>query len=547
MTKLGIIKPMPQQPPVEQTIPQQAGQAPVDTSRFVEPPAVKVEAGPGQLGMADTIPNVPEDSILVETNLMKAVLTNYGGGPVSLELKNFIYKGDGFVQMLPDCRTATPEFKFNEGTINVNKYVYIASAPKGNYAVTQGTYELTYTYVNDKGASIVKKYRFYADRYDYDLIFSVTDPAGFGFERKYAIEWNNRLDPTETTIQEDYSSMWAMALQADVRVKFDSYKNDMFKESLDGATSWIATRSKYFTSILVPRSRLASAVKASGVKNYLATAAGKIETRELAIGMVMEAPYNEPMTDSFSVFVGPMDYDILKSFNGDVVDLIDIGTTPFVGWIIKIFAIPIMWILPRMYSFIPNYGWVIVVFSLLVKVITWPLSKKSVQSMNAMREIQPQMEELKKKHKNNPQALNREIMALYKKSGINPLSGCLPMLAQMPLFFALFAVFRSTILLRQAPFMLWWDDLSRGAMSMTDPYIILVILMVVLMFVQQKMAMTDPKNKIFTYIFPLILGFAFYKASAGLVLYWTCFSLFSFAEQIIFKKKTAPPAVQVVK
>jgi YidC/Oxa1 family membrane protein insertase len=165
--------------------------------------------------------------------------------------------------------------------------------------------------------------------------------------------------------------------------------------------------------------------------------------------------------------------------------------------------------------------------------------------MSAMKDLQPKMEELKKKHKKNPQALNREMMKLYKEAGINPLSGCLPYLPQMPLFFALFSVFRSTILLRQAPFILWWDDLSRGALSVTDPYIILVILMVVLMFVQQKMTMTDPKNKALTYIFPLMLGFFFYKASAGLVLYWTCFSLFSFLEQMLFRKRKQEPAVVV--
>ncbi|MCX6826115.1 MAG: YidC/Oxa1 family membrane protein insertase [candidate division Zixibacteria bacterium] len=142
---------------------------------------------------------------------------------------------------------------------------------------------------------------------------------------------------------------------------------------------------------------------------------------------------------------------------------------------------------------------------------------------------------MKKKHKNNPQALNKEMMKLYKEAGINPFSGCLPYLPQLPLFLALYAVFSSTIVLRQAPFILWWDDLSRGALSLTDPYITMVILMMALMFIQQKMTMTDPKNKMLIYIMPLIMGFAFYKASAGLVLYWTCFSLFSFVEQLVIK------------
>ncbi len=157
------------------------------------------------------------------------------------------------------------------------------------------------------------------------------------------------------------------------------------------------------------------------------------------------------------------------------------------------------------------------------------------------------MEELKKKHKKNPQALNKEMMKLYKEHGVNPLSGCLPYLPQLPLFFALFSVFRSTILLRQAPFIFWWDDLSRGATSITDPYIILVILMAGLMFVQQKMTMTDPKNKMLIYLMPLMMGFFFYKAAAGLVLYWTCFSLFSWIEQLVFKRPQMETAEVAVK
>jgi len=339
--------------------------------------------------------------------------------------------------------------------------------------------------------------------------------------------------------------MWAMGHMGGERIKFDDYTDNKYSISLSGSTNWIATRSKYFASILVPRSQLASGAKSSGVKEKLVTPHETVQKRNITIGLMMEIPSGDKLVDSFSVFVGPMDYDILKSFDNTVVDIFDIGTTPVVGWIIKIFAIPIMWILPRMYAVIPNYGFVIMIFALIIKLITLPLSKKTVKSMMAMKELQPKMEELKKKHKNNPQALNKEMMKLYKDMGINPFSGCLPYLPQLPLFFALFAVFSSTILLRQAPFLFWWNDLSRGALSLTDPYIILVALMMILMFVQQKMTMTDPKNKMLIYLMPVMMGFFFYKASAGLVLYWTSFSLFSFIEQLVFKPKKLAPFPEI--
>ena len=218
--------------------------------------------------------------------------------------------------------------------------------------------------------------------------------------------------------------------------------------------------------------------------------------------------------------------------------MLDIGTAPFVGWLIKPFAIGIIWLLPKMYNVIPNYGLVIILFALLVKLITMPLSMKSFKSMNAMKELQPKIEELKKRHKNNPQAMNAEMMKLYKQHGVNPLSGCLPILPQMPLLFAMFSVFRSTILLRDAPFVWFIADLSHGATGLTDPYIILVVIMIASQFISQKFTMASTQqNKALLYIMPLFMGFIFYSLSAGLILYWTCFSVFSLIDYFAFKRR----------
>ncbi len=549
MTKLGLIKPQERitQPVTEQT--QQpstrdyepTGQA-YDTEEVTTTPTT-TQPTLTETADIDTVAQIPKDTVVIETNLMTVVLSNYGGAPVSIKLKNYKYENGEPIEMLPDCIEATPGFVFNGGMVNINKNIYQTSL-KGSYTVSSSNQEVSYIFQKSDGSAITKRYRFYADRYDYDLILEITNRAGFGFEREYALFWGNKLLPTELNIEDDYNSMWAMARMGTETAKFDDYSNDQFNVTLTGETFWLATRSKYFAAIMVPQSRPGSGAGATGIKEKIMTASGTVTARALTASLQMEIPFTESLTDSFSVFVGPMDYEILNGFNNDAAQpLVDIGTTPVVGWLIWIFAYPIMWLLPRMYDVIPNYGLVIIVFSIMVKLITWPLSKKSVRSMSAMREIQPEMAKLKEKHKKNPQALNKEMMKLYKERGVNPLAGCLPMLPQMPLFFALFAVFRSTILLRQAPFILWWNDLSRGALSITDPYIILVILMVVLMFVQQKMAMTDPKNKALTYIMPLMLGFFFYKASAGLVLYWACFSLFSFIEQLIFTKPKATVAV----
>jgi YidC/Oxa1 family membrane protein insertase len=241
-----------------------------------------------------------------------------------------------------------------------------------------------------------------------------------------------------------------------------------------------------------------------------------------------------------------MDYAHLEGYHKGLEDLLDIGTTPYVGWIIKPFAIGVMWLLPKLYSVIPNYGFVIIIFALIVKMLTLPLSLKSFKSMAAMREIQPKVEELKKRYKNDMQKMNAETMALYKKHGVNPFSGCLPVLLQMPLFFAMFSVFKSTILLREAPFVWFINDLSRGAQNFTDPYMILVVMMVASQFISQRLTTStqaNPQAKILMYIMPLFMGFIFRNFAAGLVLYWTTFSILSLLDYFIYKRGHQP-AVQ---
>lgn len=540
MTGLGLMEPPKPRPQTSEQYAQQTEQQAVTETQMA--PAGMPEARDlGELTNRDAIfketpAEIPTDSLFIETNVWSIIMTNVGGGPVSFKLKKYLDQ-EGFpIEMLPDCKKSTPELSFQGGAVTDNRWEFVSSVPSGRYVVDSQPFEFTFVYTSENGGSISKKYRFYPDRYDYDLIVEMHEKDRLGFEREYSVEWNNRLAPTELNIKDDYTSFWAVSMMGTELIKFDDYDNGRFAVSHTGVTKWAATRSKFFSAILVPRSRDASGVAASGIEKSVQTPDGLVDGKELAVGLTMDLPYESAFVDSFSVFVGPMDYEILKKFNNDVVDIMDIGTTPVVGWIIKIFAIPIMWLLPRMYEIVPNYGFVIILFGLLVKLITLPLSKKTVRSMMAMKEIQPLMEELKKKHKKNPQALNREMMKLYKEHGVNPLSGCLPYLPQMPLFIAMFSVFRSTILLRQAPFILWWDDLSRGATAVTDPYIILVILMAGLMFVQQKMTITDSKNKALMYMMPLMMGFFFWNVAAGLVLYWTCFSLFSWIEQLIFKK-----------
>lgn len=494
-----------------------------------------------------TVDTIPVDTLYITTNKYKIALSSLGGGPVSLLLNDYTYRSGEPIEMLPDNEKVTPDVSFAGGTFSTSDISFTSSLLPGDYSVTSDPLVLTYTYNHPDGGQIVRTFTFFPDTYHYDLTVSVTNPQAMGLTGRYSLVWNTPLGVTEPQPKTDYDAMEAVAMMGGSREKLNDFEDGKLKQSLDGYTTWAGVRNKYFTGVFIPQNREAEAVFARGTEKEIALPDGEnVNKKEITAGIDML--FAGSFVDSFEVFVGPLDYNIMTDYNVGLEDMLDIGTTPFVGWLIKIFAVPIMWVLPAMYKIIPNYGVVIILFALLVKIITLPLSMKSFKSMNAMKEVQPKIDELRKKYKKDAQKMNSEIMKLYKEHGVNPMSGCLPMLPQMPLFFAMFSVFRSTILLRDAPFFWFIDDLSRGATSFTDPLIILVLFMIGAQFISQKLTMSGgQQQKAFMYIMPFFMGFIFYQFASGLVLYWACFSLFSLIDYFLFKRKSIKnPEVKTV-
>jgi YidC/Oxa1 family membrane protein insertase len=205
----------------------------------------------------------------------------------------------------------------------------------------------------------------------------------------------------------------------------------------------------------------------------------------------------------------------------------------------------IYWFLIGCYRAIPNYGWVIILLSALMKLAFHPLTAKSMKSMREMQKLQPEIQALKEKYKTEPQKMNAAMMELYRKRGINPLGGCLPLLLQMPVFFALFNVLSKTIELRRADFIFWINDLSAPDRVATLPFSIpfigttlslLPILMGVAMFIQQKMTPTDPKQAMMTYLLPIIFTFMFFTFPSGLVLYWLVNNVLTIIHQYLMNR-----------
>ncbi|MEA3455819.1 MAG: membrane protein insertase YidC [Campylobacterota bacterium] len=221
-------------------------------------------------------------------------------------------------------------------------------------------------------------------------------------------------------------------------------------------------------------------------------------------------------------YIGPKEYSTLKALSPELTDVIEYGWFTFMS---KPFFAVIVWI----HGFVGNWGWAIILFTLLVKIILFPLSYKGMMSMQKLKDLAPKMKELKEKYGKDPQKMNAKMMEMYKKHGANPMGGCLPMLLQIPVFFALYRVLLNADELQGAPWILWIQDLSR-----MDPYFVLPVLMGASMYFQQKITpsnITDPlQEKIFKF-FPVIMTVFFVTFPSGLVLYWLTNNILSIGQQ----------------
>jgi len=240
---------------------------------------------------------------------------------------------------------------------------------------------------------------------------------------------------------------------------------------------------------------------------------------------------------TLNAYIGPKEYKVLNAINPELTDAIEFGWFSFLS---KPFYKVLLWI----NDYIGNWGWAIILFTLLVKLILFPLSYKGMMSMQKMKDLAPKMKELKEKYKGDPAKMNAQMMEMYKKHGANPMGGCLPMLLQIPVFFALYRVLLNADELQGAPWILWIENLA-----VMDPYYVLPILMGVSMWFQQKITPSnfqDPmQEKIFKW-FPVIMTVFFIYFPAGLVLYWLVNNLFTIAQQYFINHMYAKQKAMVI-
>ena len=381
------------------------------------------------------------------------------------------------------------------------------------------------------GASVAKTYTFYRDEYFFDLD---VDVSGFssGNSLSCALSWSYGLPVTEANEKGDLANFAAMSLLGEEFVK--DKLGDFGKEPVrphEGSVRWTGVRSKYFAVAMVPLHSQGKTVRTWGSPDLDLVAAQLFVPMEITGAGAAAA--------KFRVYAGPMDYDHLSALR--------VGLEKDVYQRFKFMA-PlnhlVFALMTWTHSLVPNYGLVIIIVSVLIKLVFYPLTRSSLKSMQAMKTVQPELEALKKKYKGDPKKLNQEQMELFRKHKVNPMGGCLPILVQMPIFFALYNVLVESVQLRRAPFVSWIDDLSAPDTLFhfgTFPVHVLPIIMGATQIAQPAMGPSnDSRQQMMKYIMPIFMLVIFYGLPSGLVLYWTVNNVLTAVQQYLMNRSEKP-------
>ena len=530
---MEVVDPSPQSPPLptienaEDIIRQTSVQE--GTGREEEPVVSSVSAP------SDVLWSNEEETITVENELYTAVVSSNGGGSfLSFSFKNHLNKDGQGVDLINGKNKENLSIRFKDldgESFNLfGPWRYDNTFSGGEIYRPES---LKFSIEIFPGKRIIKTLTFYPDSYKVDVSINMDNVADKIFGGAYSFGWYGGLVPSEENEKDDLVYFKSLVYQGGELVDLKIKEGESESNSFNGATGWAAVRTKYFITAIIPET-----------PDDVVTAfmGGQNDGRD-AYDIALSFPAKEPT--ALSLYLGPLEYDKVKAINRELEKTMNFGWGP-----IRPISKGVLFVLKKLHEFIPNYGYVLILFSLVVKLLVYPLTKKSYQSTAAMQQLQPEIAALKEKHSSNPQKLNQATMKLYKERGVNPLGGCLPMLLQMPLLFALFQVFRTTIELRAEPFVWWIKDLSAPDAVFTLPFsipiygshvAILPILMVVSMFIQQRMmsggAAQQPQQKTMQYFMTGFFFLMFNSFPSGLNLYYTLFNVLTIAQQ-----KLIPPA-----
>ena len=463
--------------------------------------------------------NVPQKDINVETDLYTAVFSSRGASLKSLTLKNYREENSTTAKKVTLGSDSDPNifsFSTRASGINLPDSTLFVSDSDGIKLEKDGSGKLTFNYISGQGYTVRKVYTFSSSAYGIKLETQVFNNsaaplvAAIQHVMTYPAEpkvMNNRYDTAGAYLFSDNS------LQSN-KIKDVAGALKRYEKSIQ----WAGFADKYFmNSILADNGSIASVeLKKNGAGFFESV----ISSPQFTINPGQSA------TSTHRLFVGPKDIDILKGQGNFLEQSLDLG------WF-TVIAKPLLYSLKFFYKYVGNYGIAIIIITIILKVFFFPLTHKSYKSMKGMQKIQPEMTKLREKYKDDKDSMNKAVMELYREHKVNPMGGCLPMIVQIPVFFALYKSLMFSIELRHAPFFLWVTDLADK-----DPYYVTPVIMGITMFVQQKMtpSQMDPMQQKMMLALPVVFTFMFLSFPSGLVLYWLVNNVLTIGQQMYINK-----------
>jgi YidC/Oxa1 family membrane protein insertase len=495
--------------------------APVAAGSAVPQPTASLQAAPanGAPVVAAAPVAATGETFTVTTDRVKATIAAQGGDIVQLELLKYREhdnKDRNFFLFEPKHQYVAQSGLIGEG-LPTHRTVFRRIEGPSELAEGKDELKVRLEAKGANGVTVTKVLTFRRNSYLVDISWEVAN----GGEKPLAahaylqLQRDDVAPAGETAMVSTFTGP-AVYTDADKyqKVDFSSIAENKAKFAKSADNGWLAMVQHYFVAAIVPKDKTAREFYMRKVEGSNLFQTGVIvPVAEIAPGATGET--------TVSLFAGPQEQAALKQVAPGLDLVVDYG------WLTLV-AAPIFWALQAIYGLVGNWGWAIVVLTILIKAVFYPLSAASYKSMAKMKVLTPRLMQLKERFGDDKQRLNQEMMKLYQTEKVNPLGGCLPILVQIPVFIALYWVLLGAVEMRDAPWILWIKDLASA-----DPYYILPVIMILSMIIQTKLNPTppDPIQAKVMMAMPFIFGVMFLWFPAGLVLYWVVNNILSIAQQ----------------
>jgi len=482
-------------------------------------PASAAAQSAGAVPGAATAPGgKPRERLRVKTDMVVAEIDTQGGDLVFLELlkhKDVLDNSKNLVLLGPEHRYAAQSGLIGPGLPN-HKTLFSASAREFGLASGQDKVEVRLETATPEGVKVTKTFTFHRASYRIDVAEEIANGGAtpLSAHAYFQLTRDGRAPAGDPDMVKTFTGAAVYTEQDKFqKVEFSDIEKGKASYSRTADNGWIALVQHYFVTALLPQDKAQREFYTRKVDENLYSAGVIVPLATIAPGATASV--------SVPLYAGPQDQDHLKAIAPGLELVVDYG------WL-TVIAAPLFWVLKLFHGWVSNWGVAIILLTVVIKLIFFPLSAASYRSMAKMKLVTPKMMKIREQYGDDKTKMNQAMMELYKTEKINPLGGCLPILVQIPVFIALYWVLLASVELRHAPFYFWITDLSAQ-----DPWYVLPALMMVSMLVQTKMNPTppDPVQAKVMMIMPFAFGIMFFFFPAGLVLYWFVNNILSILQQ----------------